>query len=53
MMAFSEGTQFGLDFGIVEINGWNIETAKLLAEPRFALASQFSSFTEGELAYLE
>jgi hypothetical protein len=53
MMASSEGTQFGLDFRIVEVNGGNLKAAEFLAEARFAQASQFGSFAQRKLAHLK
>jgi hypothetical protein len=53
MMAFSEGTQFGVDFGIVEVDGGNFQAAQFLPEARFAQASQFGGFAQGKLADLE
>jgi hypothetical protein len=53
MMASSEGTQFGLDFGIVEVDGGNFKAAKFVTEASFAQAGQFGSFAQRKLANLE
>jgi len=53
MMASSEGTQFGLDFGVVEVDGGNFEAAKLVTEAIFAQACQLRSFAQRKLADLE
>jgi hypothetical protein len=48
-----EGTQFGLDFGGVEVDGGNFQTAKFLPEARGAEARDFSGFAQRKLANLE
>jgi hypothetical protein len=53
MMISSEGTQFGLDLGVVEVDGGDLQTAKLLPEARCAQARQFCGFAQLKLANLE
>jgi hypothetical protein len=53
MMAFLEGTQLGLDFGIVEVDGGNFTTAKFITKARSAQPSQFGSFAQRKLANLK
>jgi hypothetical protein len=52
-MISSEGTQFGLDLGVVEVDGGNFQAAKFLSEARRAQASQFSGFAQRKLSNLE
>jgi hypothetical protein len=53
MMTSSEGTQFGFDFGIVEVDGGNFKAAKLVTEMRLAQPSQLGCFAQGKLSHLE
>ncbi len=53
MMISSEGTQFGLDLGVIEVDGGNLQTAKLLPEARCTQARQFRGFAQCKPANLE
>ena len=53
MMISSEGTQFSLDFLIVQIHHWHLHLAQCIAKPHLVLPRQFRRFAQRELADLE
>lgn len=52
-MISPEGTQFGLDLGVVEVDGGNLETTEFLSKAGPAQSSQFSGFAQRKLAHFK
>ena len=53
MMISSEGTQFSLDFLIIQIHHWHLHLAQCIAKPHLVPPRQFRRFAQRELADLE
>ena len=53
VMISSEGTQFSVDFLIVQIHHWNLHLPQRIAKPHLVPPRQFRCFAQRELADLE
>ena len=53
MMISSEGTQFGLDFLVVQVHHRDFHPPKLVGEPHPVHADEFGRLAEGKLTHLE
>jgi len=53
MMSSSDGTQFSLDFLIVQIHHWHLHLAQCITKPHLVPPRQFRRFAQRELAGLE
>jgi hypothetical protein len=50
MMISSEGTQFGLDFLVVQVHDWYFHPAQFIGEPQPVHADEFRRLSERKLA---
>jgi hypothetical protein len=53
IMISSDGTQFGLDLLVVQVDYWNLQAAQLVGKPKPVPSSEFRSLAQREMPDFE